>query len=637
VTLERSRRHVLLDYLLSTGEVGNIIGIPLIEQVNGSVIALSQKMDTSPNHVLLEEQDQIVFCQFDPQAISIAAVDLPDTTIQLLKSTTLLNVESMGVHHVLSYIDQALYYYFGPPPGTSSIVSDQYVHWVSGFFEWLLCSSLEKILCGHLCNQSLLPVNSGQLKSISSGVFSSKYTHISDGPVQVLQDIGLSCLDPGISVLAQKYLDPFLKSLNNPHDVFTSLPPLYQGLSDLEICSLQDYILSHKWAVQKDQAVVAILRTLPIFQHMVPSNTSFLGSGGSVTNYLIEWSSIPDGVDIRVVAPSITLLPVLPNTFFTSQLPLVQIVDQALEIKSTFDILQLVIDHFQPQSLDLQSKFLKQLSIMHIPSTSLSSLQSIPFVLGADGQFYAPQMLVDPTSRLANLLPPNSPHLPLYQGALQQEMVDNLRSLSLLPKTLTMDIFQEIVGVIVDNKDTQLSTLLLDFLDDDTMSWSMPDLLLDSSWLDTTDGLSPPAGSHDHHFAELCNHVLPLPKRVKKIQSQKLLHALCWNTPPALQVIVTQFKALVIEGNPSCPELFPVTSFLGSHLEELSRSGCLQELEQFTKGKNWVPTNGSILTSTTFAIFRQDLIIPPFKQVISLFADNGDVRSFLQAMGCMEE
>ena len=416
----------------------------------------------------------------------------------------------------------------------------------------------------------------------------------------------------------------------------TSLPPLHQGLSDPEAHSLQDYILSHKWTIQKDQAALAILKALPIYNHMVPSNLSLPQPSSSMTNYLTEWSSIPDGVIIRVVVPGVTLLPIVPNTFFTSQLSLVQILDQTLGATSNLDILQLVIHHFQSQPPDLQATFLEQLSTVYIPSTSLSHLQSTPFILGADGQFHSPKTLVDPTNRLANLLPPDSPHLPQYQTALQQRMVGSLQSLSLLSNTLTVEIFQEIVGIITNKQDTQLSNLLLDFLDD-TTSWSISNLLLDCPWLDTTHGLSSPASSHDHHFAALCNRVLPLLKRAKRVQSQKLLHALRWNIPPTLQVVVAQFRALVSEGKPSCPELFPVTSFLGSHLEELSSSGQLQELEQSIKRRIWVPTFGSTLTSTSFATFKQDFVIHPFKQIASLFADNRDARSFLQAMGCMEE
>ena len=636
IALDRNKRHVVLDYLLSTGKVENIIGIPLVEQVDGSVVALSRKTNTSPNHVLLDEQDQVVFCRFDPCAISITRTNLPSTVVQLLKSTTLLDVEPLEADHIINYITHALRY-FGPFPGASSGASTEYISWVSEFFEWLQVSPLENILRSRLHEYCLLPVNSGQLKPISSGVFSTNHTHINGGLVQLLQRLGLSFLHPGISALALKYLDPYLKSLNNPHYVLTSLPPLPQSLSGPEIDSLQDYILSHKWTIQKDQAVLAVLRALPIYNHMVPSNLPLPQASGSTTNYLAEWSTIPDGVVIQVVAPDVTLLPIVPNTFFTSQLSLVQVLDQTLGTTSNLDVLQLVIHHFQSQPPELQTKFLEQLSTMHIPSTSLSHLQSIPFILGADGQFHAPKTLVDPTNRLANLLPPDSPHLPQYKTTLQQQMVDNLRSLSLLPNTLTVGIFQEIVGIVTNKQDSQLSDLLLDFLDDDTIPWSIPNLLLDCPWLNTTHGLSSPANSHDYCFAELCNHVLPLLKRAKRIQSQKLLHALHWNKPPTLQVVVAQFKALVSEGNPSCPELFPVTSFLGSHLEELSGGSHLQELQQFVKGRSWVPTTGSTLTSATFAIFKQDFVIHPFKQITSLFADNRDARSFLQAMGCMEK
>ena len=632
--LDRSRRHLLLDYLLSTGRVENIIGILLVEQVDGSVIALSRRTDTSPNHILLGEPDQAIFCQFDPQAISIARTNLPSTAIRLLKSTTLLDVEPLEANHVLSYIDSALQY-FGPPTVASSSASSQCIRWVSDFFEWLQCSPLEGALRGHLYKCPLLPVNSGQPRPISSGVFSTRHAHISEGVVPLFKRLGLFFLHPGISALAQKYLDPYLKSLNNPHHVLTSFPPP-KKLSHPDVCSLQDYILSHKWTIQKDQAILAILRTLPIYNHMVPSTLPLSQSTNSMTNYLTEWSSIPDGVVIRVVAPDVTLLPELSNTFFTSQLHLVQILDQTLGVMSNLSVIQLIIHNFLSQPPDLQAMFLEQLSTIHIPSTSLSHLHSIPFVLSADGQFHAPQMLVDPTSRLASLLPPDSPRLPQYQTALQQRVVDNLRSLSLLPTTLTMEIFQEIVGAITNKQDTQLSDLLLDFLDDASIPWSIPNLLLDHPWLNTTCGLLPPASSHDHRFAELCNHALPLPRRAKGIQSQKLLRALHWNKPPTLQIIVTQFKALVSEGNPSCPELFPVISFLGSRLEGLSRNGQLQELEQFIKGRSWVPTDGAILASATFAIFRQDLTIHPFKHIISQFADDLGARSFLQAMGCME-
>ena len=623
----------MLCYLLSTGKVGNIIGIPLVEQVDGSVVALSQRTDTSLNHTLLEEQDHATFHQFDPHAISITTTNLPSDVIQLLKSTSLLDVEPLKADHITTYVTRALQH-FSPFLGASSV---QYVGWVSGFFEWLRCSPLESILRGYLHELSLLPVNSGELRTISSDVFSANHTHISDGLVQSLQHLGLSFLHPGVSVLGKKYLDPYLKSLDNPRHVFTSLPSLHQRPSDQEIYSLQDYILSHRWTIQKDQAILAILRKLPIYNHMIPSTLSSPQPSSSVTNYLTERSSIPNNAIIRVVAPDTALLPIIPNVFFTSQLSLVQVLDRTLGITSNLDILQLVIRHFQSQPPDLQAKFLEQFSTMHIPSTSLSRLKSIPFVLGADGQFHTPQMLVNPANQLANLLPPDSPHLPQCQTTLQQGMINSLQSLSLLLTILTAEIFQEIIGIITKKQDAQLSNLLLSFLDDNTTSWSIPDLLLDHPWLDTTHGLSSPAGSRDCHFAKLCNRVLPLLKRAERIQSQRLLHALHWNKPPTLQVVVAQFRALVSEENSSCPELLPVTSFLGSHLEELSRSGYLKELGRFLKGRSWVPTYGSTLSSTTFAIFSQDLIIHPFRQITSLFADDKDSRSFLEEMGCMEK
>ena len=635
VALDRTRRHLLLEYLLSTGKVENIIGIPLVQQVDGSVIALSQRADKSPNHILLEELDQVVFHQFDPQSIPITRTNLPTTAIQLLKSTTILDVELLNTSHVIEYVNHALNH-FGPFIGAPSSVSGQYIDWISKFFEWLQCSPLEGTLCDCLHKYSLLPVNGGQLKPISSSVFSPNHTHVNGELVQVLQHLGLSFLHPGISASAQKYLDPHLKSLNNPLHVFTSLPPLQQGLSDPDIYSLQDYILSHNWTIQRDQAILGILRTLPIYKRMVPANPSLCQSSNSMTNYLTEWSNIPNDTVVRVVAPDTTLLPIVPNTFFTSELSLVQVLDQELRVTSNLQVFQLVIHNFQSQPPELQAKFLEQLSTTHIPSTSLLHLKSTPFILCADEKFHTPQMLVDPIHRLAKLLPLNSPHLPQYQTTIQQRMIDSLRSLSLLPNTLTMEIFQEVTSIIIEKQDTQLSNLLLNFLDDGTISWSIPNLLLDHPWLNTTNGLLPPASSHDHHFAKLCNRVLPLPKVVKRIQSQKLLHALCWDKPPALQVVVTQFEALVSEGNSSCPELFTVTSFLGSRLGELSRSGHLQGLKQFVQGKSWVPTSGSTLTSTAFAIFRQDLVIHPFKHIISIFADNMNARSFLQAMGCTE-
>ena len=630
VTLTGSERHLVLEYLLSTGRVENIIGIPLIKLVDGSIIALSKRTDTSPNHILLEPQDHTVFHQFDPQAILITT--LPSTAIQYLKSTTLLDVEPLKADHIINYINHT-HIHFGLSTATSSSTLGKCIDWVSKFFEWTYHSPLEKVLHGHLHKHPLLPVNGGQFKSISSGVFSPRNTHINHGLVQLLQHLGLPFLYPGISVLAQKYLDPYLKSIDNPHHVLTSLPSLNQHLSSQDVQSLQDYILSHKWTIQGDQVILAILRTLPIYSHMEPTNPS-LSQSNSMTNYLTSWSSIPGSVEIKVVAPDVTLLPIVPDTFFTSHLSLVQILDQNLKVTSTIDIF---LHNFQSQPPDLQARFLDQLTTMHIPSHSLSPLRSIPSILGADGQLHAPQVLVDPTSKLAGLLPPDSPHLPQYQTTLQHRMINSLRSLSLLPNTLTMDIFQEIVGVIMNKQDTQLSRSLLDFLDDDTQSWSISNLLPNHQWLETTHGLSSPAHSYDHRFAELCNHVRPLLKGARRVRSQKLLHALHWDTPPTIQVVTDQFKALVSKENPSCPELLPVTSFLGSHLGELSNSGQLQELKQFVKGKSWVPTYGYKLTSTTLAIFQQDHVILPFKQIRSQFADNKDARSFLQAMGCMEK
>ena len=634
VTLDRSKRGHLLEYLLSTGKIENIVGIPLIEQVDGSIVPLSRREDTSPNHVLLGPRDQEVFCHFDPRAILVAT--LPSTAIPHLKSTTLLDVEPLKADHVMSYVGHAPSY-FGPPTGTSYGISDRYTDWVSKFLEWIRRSPLENALRSWLHNYPLLPVNGGQLKAVSDGVFSPKHTYTNDGLVQFLQRLGFSFLHPGISDPAQQHLDPHLKSLDNPRHVLTPLPSFDQGLSTTDVSFLQDYILSHRYAVQKDQVVRPILRKLPIYNHMNPANSSLPEPSNPVSNYSTSWSKIPDGLEIRVVASGILLLPITPSTFFTSHLALVQILDSTLGITSNTDILELAIHHFQSQPPELQARFLDQLTTTHIPRGSLSNLQSIPFLLGADGRFHAPQSLVDPTSKFANLLPPNSPHLPQHQTTLQHKIIASLRHLSLLPSAFTMKIFQEIVDVIVANQDTRLSNSLLDFLDDDTTSWSLPNLLLDHKWLETTNGLSSPNGSHGHQFAELCNNVLPILKRARRIQSLRLLRALHWDTPPSLRVVVEQFKALVSKRDLSCPELFPVMSFLGSNLGELSRSGHLQGLEEFVRGRSWVPTHGSTSTYTLFAIFRQDLAFHPFKPITSRFADDEEARSFLQAMGCKEE
>lgn len=618
----------MLGYLLSTGRAENVIGIPLLERIDGSVVALSQRMEKSPNHVILGEADHQVFHQFAPHAISITRIGLSNTITQLLQSTTLLNVEPLAVDHVLTYITLALSQF----ASLAGVSSNTYVNWISRFFEWLQCSPLEKVLHGHLHKYSLLPVLSGELKPISSNIFSTNYAHTSNKLVGLLQHIGLSFLHTGVSATAQKCLD--LKSLDDPHHLFTSLPPLHQPLSEPEIHILHDYILSHRWTIQNNQVVLAILKKLPIYNHMVP----FDPSPSQLNNYLTKWSNIPDGVIFRVVALDVTVLPMIPNTLFTpqSQLSLAQVFDKALGITSNIDVIQLAIHHFQSQPPGLQARFLELLSRMHIPSTSLSKLKSIPFIPCADGEFHALQALVDPTDELAKLLPPHSSHLPQCKTALQKRMINSLKSLSLLPNTLTIEIFQEVVDIIIKEQNAQLSNLLLEFLNDNPTSWSISNLLPNSPWLDTTKGFSSPANSHGYQFTELCNRILPPLKRTKRIQSQKLLDALHWNTPPPLQIVIAQFKALVNEENPSCPEIFPVISFLGSHHDELSTGGYLKELEHFVKGRSWVPTSGPALTSATFAIFKQDQLIHPFKQIISQFADNMDARSFLQAMGCME-
>ena len=598
--------------------------------MDGSIVSLSRREGASPNHVLLGPEDQEVFRHFDPRAILVTT--LPSTAISHLKSTTVLDVEPLKADHVISYVGRAPSY-FGTPSG----ISDGYVGWVSKFIEWIRCSPLENALRGWLHYYPLLPVNGSQFKTVSDGVFSPKHAYISDGLVQFLQQLGFSFLRPGISDLAQQYLDPHLKSLDNPRQVLTSLPSFDQGLSTSDVSSLQDYILSHRHVIQNDQVVRPILRKLPIYNHMNPTNPSLPETSYPARNYSTSWSRIPDGLEIRVVAPDIPLLPISPSIFFTSHLPLVQTLDPILGITSTTDILELAIYNFQSQPPQLQARFLDQLTTTYIPTNSLSRLQSIPFLLGADGRLHAPQTLVDPTSRFTNLLPPDSPHLPQHQTTLQHKIIASLRLLSLLPNTLTMEIFQEIVNIIVTKQDTRLSNSLLDFLDDDTASWSLPNLLLDHRWLETTSGLSSPRESHGHQFAELCNNVLPILNRARKIQSSRLLRALCWDTPPPLHVVIAQFKALVSKRDPFCPELLPVTSFLGSCLGELSGSGQLQELEQFIKGRSWVPTHGSTLTSTTFAIFKQGLAFRPFQYITSRFADDRNARAFLQVMGCKEE
>ncbi|KAG8894282.1 hypothetical protein FRC01_013055, partial [Tulasnella sp. 417] len=125
-------KNSLCEYLLSTGDIGAIFGLPLLPTVQGDFISLTPKLP----HVMATERDAEVFKDVAPTLL--AADFMSPSTRELLLEKSSGRIYFIGPAEVAEYLQKKVKIYEGQRAATvTNTVNSNDVQWLIKFWAWL--------------------------------------------------------------------------------------------------------------------------------------------------------------------------------------------------------------------------------------------------------------------------------------------------------------------------------------------------------------------------------------------------------------------------------------------------------------------------------------------------------------------
>ncbi|KAF6749160.1 hypothetical protein DFP72DRAFT_1143529 [Ephemerocybe angulata] len=629
----------ILEYLLSTGDLNNIVGLQIIPAVSGHYISLRLSSDPKAEctHTLLEPDEYELFRLCDDNAIYIG--DLPGSTAKLLKSQgpTQVNVQLLDSNCVVDYLDQhptrkgvELH---STPPTRDALASSP------NFGQVLLLP----------CLHGLEPTSRKRpvfKRDGSSRNNTALYKYLTRREVPFLADVGKK---------VEKILETYglLKSLNDIPSLLDCLErldaiPLHNDSAAESILQhFDDHMFAGNSASQPystDQA--RTFKELPIF----PVVESVV-EGGSLL-FERNWIAL-DGFKTVYGVSSLQLLPDLPDTafldcknYFKDEHLLSIINPKKPEPLPTIDIVSLSLNHLPSQPKQLIASIL-QFAASHrndLSQNTLSLLRRTPFVLsgGESDVKVAPGTLIDPSSPLSQFYPEDC--LPRREDDVDENIVKSLSDLSLMNRDLSPSNVKDCTRLIAANPDEfQPSIRLLNLLYEKSFNFaSLNPLDRTLAWLPTqNEELSdaqtchPSKGQTSKDDVYLFDHVwAKVHSDVKEIPPS-LVKALGWDKAIPTKVLITQL-CRVLEAKPR-DIIRRVTAILVEMGSRAFSSNEQRSLEVVIEGKEWVPVSAG--SGERLVHPWQAVLATPFAGVFrvsgNLLRGEG-VKRFLKQNGCEE-
>ena len=632
--IPREDTFVVLEYLLSTDNVLNIIGLPFLKTVSGRVAVLTALNSQAPKtYTMLDRGEFGVFGSCDDDSI-IALKDLPPQVAKSLQSRgpKFINVENLGSERIVEYL--TLY------PNRLGQVG--VVQWLSVFWVWMSTYSDRRDLYLKIKHLFLLPTTHG-LRTAETHLFRSRGEH----PVNIrhLSSLGVVFLDAGVTEAAQAVIAShgILKIINQDiHTLLDSLPSDPSTLSlDKDtppfilkfISARASAACASQGSFKEDQ--IQRLKNLPIYPVFVSSDN---------TSPIYNWTSIPGGYSIRTVSrPS--FVPVIENIVFVEAQLLTSSLLGYLQPDnpnslSDVQFLVLTFEHFTAQSTGLQAVVLQHLvhRQRQVPPFLLSSLVEIAFVVSIDGLKRRPGEVVDPASPVACLFEGDSARQARTVNSSEQAIVKSLQSMRLMRHALTISMIEERIGFISANHSTptsvRLSRLLLVVIQSTHFDCSGLSLVPGQKWLPTDRGLCVPEECRDgeRNRRNLFDEVLGVLEEGIQIP-HSLRSAFNWDQPIETTTIIKQLDHVLnkIQVDDTYEKVVDI-------IKELSGRDCsdsdLVALRSITAERKWVPTWSGQLARTVDAVFSLPIVESGFEQILYI---STKARKFLFDLGCSEQ
>ena len=634
--IPRDDTSVILEYLLSTDDVLNIIGLPFIKTVNGRVAVLTDLGSQPPKtYTMLDPVEFKTFGSCDDDSI-IALKDLPPHVTNTLQSRgpKFINVENLGSEQIVEYL--TLY-----PTGLVLKSVQEVVRWLSKFWEWMSTYSDRTDLYLKIKPLSILPTTHG-LKTAETVLFKSRGEH----PLNIrhLSSLGIVFLDAGVTEAAQTVITShgILKTINQ--DIHTLLDLLPSDPSTLALDKHTSSFILKFISVRVSAACashgffneeqIQRLKKLPIYPVFVSSNN---------TSPVYNWTSIPDGYSIRTISRP-GFLPVIEKIVFVEAQLLTSPLLGYLQPDHSYPLsdvqfLALTFEHFTAQSTSLQSLVLQHLvhRQRQLPPSLLSSLVEIAFVVSIDGLKRKPGEVVDPTSPIACLFEGDSARRVRTVNVSEQAIVKSLQSMRLMQHALTISMIEERIRFLSVSHSSltsiNLSRSLLRVMESTNFDCSGLSLVPGQKWLPTDRGLCVPEECRDGErtLRNLFDEVLGVLEQGIQIP-HSLRSVFNWDRPIETATIIKQLDQVLNK-----TQVDHTYEKVVDIIKELSGRDCsdsdLATLRSITAERKWVPTSRGQLARTVDAVFSP--IAEAGFEHISHISTNA--RKFLFNLGCSEE
>lgn len=631
--IPRDDTSVVLEYLLSTDDVLNIVGLPFIKTVNGRVAVLTA-LDSRPpkTYTMLDRVDFSVFGSCDDDSI----VDLKDLSLPVAislqsRGPKFINVENLGSERIVGYL--TLY--------PTVLERVQVIKWLSKFWVWMSTYSDRKDLYTKIKHLFILPTTHG-LKTAENVLFKSRGEHPVN--IQHLSSLGIVFLDAGVTDAAQTVIAShgLLKIINQDiHTLLDSLPSDPSTLSlDKNTPSFILKFISVRVSAACDshgpfnEEQIQRLKKLPIYPVFVSSDN---------TSPMYNWTSIPDGYSIRTIFKP-GFLPVVENFVFADAQLLPSSLLGYLQSDhshplSEVQFLTLTFEHFTAQSTGLQAVVLQHLvqRQRQLPLSLFSRFVDIAFVVSIDGLKRKPGEVVDPASPIACLFEGDSARQARSVNGSEQAIVKSLQSMRLMQHTLTISMIEERIAFISANHSSStsinLSRSLLRVIQSTHFNCSGLALVPGQKWLPTDRGLCVPEECHDgdRNCRNLFDEVLGVLEPGIQIP-QSLRSVFNWDRPIETAIIIEQLDQVLdkIQLDDTYEKVVEI-------IKELSGRDCsdsdLVSLRSITAERKWVPTSRGQLARTVDAVFSPNTEAG-FEEVLYI---GTKARKFLFDLGCSDE
>lgn len=634
--LDDEDARVILGYLLSTSNCNYICGLPLVPSVSGHRITLQLTNSLLPSHVIFDETEEVLFGEYDTQAISLRRM-MP-TARQAINEhgAGLLNAVHLQPPRVIGYLGRSPYASraWGP-------VGADEIKWLNLFWKWAKPAESPR----YAARFFLAPTTTCTQRPTDL-VFDPEGDVIE--LTCPLEALGIPVIDPRFEKAARSTL----AGLRVTSDVYClldalSLPTLPSvSLSERDSRVFCDYLVQHlprasreDGALHEHPLLLNCVRSLPIFPLICISEDGQLTtSRGS-----IPWAHIVRGVNPLEV-------PIFPQVDKQVYINLDSIDVQILKhLDPTYaepltpnDMQELMLEFFTSQLPGMRLSFVKYLSKLAVlPKEILDSLRSIRFMLASNGTYQTPEYLINPLSPIAALFSAPSDRLPSLVQPIWSCLSESLSDLNLFETRLSMDIVKECIrsldtGRCHDSEGVarRLISLLNDTQPEDCRSF------LRFRWIPTNRGLKSPMDSRDflshNGRTDLFDEGMPLVSSDVAI-GPFLREAFGWNKSVTVKIMSLQITA-VLRGGAS-PEtryrkVYAVVRELGTRDLVDEQFSFLKETLNF---KKWVPTHSNTLEGVKFALVGEDDIPEVGFHCIAFDTIRYPrICSFLSTMGCLE-